>query len=198
MTTELKIDWEHTAVLSLHLQRSTLIGTKVKDDLLDRAAAVLSAARRAGIPVIHQIAGFRAGYPEVSPRNQTLQNLKPTGLLQPGMESAEIHPKVAPQSGEVVVTGSRGSAFVETDMGSVLRAMDIISLVILGISTGGSMVHTVASAADGDYVQVMVEDCCADADEELHRVLFQKLFPRRGAVVSSQELIKALERIKAR
>jgi len=37
---------------------------------------------------------------------------------------------------------------------------------------------TVRWAADADYEILVLEDCCADADEEVHRVLMHKVFPR--------------------
>jgi isochorismate hydrolase len=38
----------------------------------------------------------------------------------------------------------------------------------------------------------VLEDCCADADEEVHRVLMQKVFPRQAMVVQAQEFLQAL------
>jgi len=38
----------------------------------------------------------------------------------------------------------------------------------------------------------VVEDACADADEEVHRVLTQKVFPRRALVTTTDEWIASL------
>ena len=189
---DVRIDVEHTALISLHLQKSTVHLTGVTCEMMDRVATVLKGARQAGIPIIHQTTSFREGYPEISDRNKTLRNLKKTGVLQPGMESAEIHAKAAPLPGEVVVDGRRSAIFSETDMGAILRAKDITTLVFLGISTGGTINASMASAADRDYELVMLEDCCTDRDEELHRVLFQKLFPRRATVLTAQEFLQVI------
>ena len=43
-----------------------------------------------------------------------------------------------------------------------------------------------------DYALIVLEDCCADADEEVHRVLMQKVFPRQATVVPSQAFLQAL------
>ena len=184
---EVKFDVEHTALLCLHLQKSTVEINGVTEEMLDRIASVQAGARRAGIHVVHQMNVYRKGYPEASPRSRTLRGLKTTGLLQPGLESAEIHPKVAPQQGEIVVTGRRVSAFSENDMGLVLRAKDITALVIMGTTTGGSILATMASATDLDYQITILEDCCMDRDPELHHALVRLLFPRRTTVMTSQE-----------
>ena len=188
---EVKIDVSRTALMSYHLQNSNVRLTEVPDEMMDRVATVLNGARRAGMMVVHQITGFRPGYPEVSPRNKTLSNNKKSGLHPPGTESVEIHPKAAALPEDIVVTGPRFSAFFENDMGSVLRARDITALVLIGISTSG-MVSTFAAATDLDYEMVMLEDCCTDRDEVLHRVLFQNLFSRRATVMTAQEFLKAI------
>ena len=84
---EIKIDVEHTAVLSLHVQNSTVQLTGVTDEMLDRIGTVLKGARQIGMMVVHQTSYYREGYPEGGPRNKTLTRLKPTGVLQPGMKS---------------------------------------------------------------------------------------------------------------
>jgi non-ribosomal peptide synthetase component F len=75
---------------------------------------------------------------------------------------------------------------------TVLRAHNVTHLVLLGIATSGVVLSTVRWAADADYELTVVEDGCADADAEVHRVLTQKVFPRQAAVVSAQDVIQAL------
>ncbi len=64
--------------------------------------------------------------------------------------------------------------------------------VLLGIATSGVVLSTLRHAADADYRLVVVADCCVDADEEVHRVLTEKVFTRQASVVSAAELTGAL------
>jgi len=48
-------------------------------------------------------------------------------------------------------------------------------------------------AADADYRLVVVEDCCADQDAEVHNFLTRRIFPRQAEVVSAEEVIQALQ-----
>src|SRR5262247_2782938 len=82
--------------------------------------------------------------------------------------------------------------FCGSDLESVLRAHEVTCLVLLGIATSGVVLSTVRWAADADYALIVLEDCCADADEEVHRVLMQKVFPRQATVVPSQAFLQAL------
>jgi nicotinamidase-related amidase len=57
-----------------------------------------------------------------------------------------------------------------------------------GVATGGAVLATVVEATDLDYQLVVLEDCCADGDEDLHETLVEKFFKKRGSVVKSDEL----------
>jgi nicotinamidase-related amidase len=193
MATPLLRDKSHTAVLIMDYQNDIVRGMAAHHPaLLDRAAAVLSGARLAGLPVIYVTVGFRPGYPEISDRNLLFRSLKEAGRLGEGTPGAAIHPRVAPQPTEVIVTKRRVGAFATTDLESILRASQVTSLVLLGIATSGVVLSTVRWAADADYALIVIEDCCADADEEVHRVLMHKVFPRQATVLQAQAFLQAL------
>jgi nicotinamidase-related amidase len=98
---------------------------------------------------------------------------------------------VAPRDGEVVVTKKRVSAFAGSDLQVVLRAQGIEELILTGIATSGVVLSTLRAAADMDYRLTVIADCCADRDDEVHRVLTTKVFPRQADVVSADEWIAA-------
>jgi len=75
----------------------------------------------------------------------------------------------------------------------ILRAKEIDTLVLFGIATSGVVLSTLLEAADTDYRAVVIADCCADTDAELHRVLIERLFPLRGEVTTAAEFVKAVE-----
>jgi nicotinamidase-related amidase len=187
------IDRDYTAVLIMDEQQDIVQSVAAhQPQLLERAAAVLSGARLAGGPVIYVVVRFRSGYPEVSDRNPLFRGLKAAGRLGEGTPVVEIHPQVAPQPTEVIVTKRRVGAFATTDLETLLRAWQVTCLVLLGIATSGVVLSTVRWAADADYELIVLEDGCADGDEEVHRVLMHKVFPRQATVVQSQAFLQAL------
>jgi len=199
MATPWTIDRDHTAVLVMDYQHDIVHGVaSSQPQLLERAAAVLSGARLAGVPVIYVVVRFRPGYPEISDRNKLFRSLKEAGRLGEGTPGAEIHARVAPQPHEVIVTKRRVGAFSTTEMESVLRAKNITSLVLLGIATSGVVLSTLRWAADADYEITVIEDGCADGDEEVHRVLMHKVFPRQALVVQSQDWLQVLAPLAAK
>ena len=119
----------------------------------------------------------------MSPRNASFGPIRESGRFAEGSPGLEVHPAVAPQPGETVVTKHRVSAFAGTDLDMILRAQGIETLVLTGIATSGVVLSTLRHAADTDYRIVVVEDCCADRDPEVHRVLMEKVFPRQATVI---------------
>lgn len=63
---------------------------------------------------------------------------------------------------------------------------------MFGISTSGVVLSTVRWAADMDYRMVVVADACADRNEEVHRVLTEKVFPWQATMTTAQEIMKAI------
>jgi nicotinamidase-related amidase len=196
MARSLPVDRDSVAILCMDYQRD-IVGAYPETrqrEILRQAGGVLTAARQAQISVVYVVVRFRDGYPEVSSRNKLFQSLKSAGRLREGTSGAEIHPDVAPQPGEVIVTKRRVGAFSTTDLESVLKAKGITHLVLMGIATSGVVLSTVRWAADADYELTVLADCCADADDEVHRVLTQKVFPRQATVVNAEEFLQALAR----
>lgn len=163
-----------------------------RDTYLDHLSGAIEAARRAGIPVIYVVVRFRDGYPEASPNNKSFSQIKGSGRLLESDPSSGVDPRVAPQDGEVVVTKKRVSAFTGSDLQVLLRSQGIEQLVLTGIATSGVVLSTLRAAADMDYVLTVIADCCADRDEEVHRVLTTKVFPRQATVLSAQEWVESV------
>jgi nicotinamidase-related amidase len=194
MATSLPMDQHSTAVLCMDYQNDIVGGyaDERQRELLSKAAEVLAAARRVHIPVIYVVVRFRNGYPEISPRNKLFQGIKSGNRLRDGTPGAEIHHSVAPQANEIIVTKRRVGAFSTTDLETVLKSQGITHLVLMGIATSGVVLSTIRWAADADYELTVLSDCCADPDDEVHRVLTQKVFPRQATVATSAEWLQTL------
>lgn len=193
MDEEISIDRERTAVLIMDYQADIVAMVQSgADALLQRADMVLTAARSAGMPIVYIKVGFRLGYPEISPRNAMFSGIRESGRLTPGSAGAEVHPAVAPQAKDIVVVKHRVGAFTGTDLDMILRAQGIETLVLFGIATSGVVLSTVRHAADLDYRLVVLEDCCADADTEVHRCLLDKVLPRQAKVTTADRFLQTV------
>lgn len=196
MSLQTSLDPGRTAVLSMDMQKgivSRYAGDQ--DALVSRCAEVLQRSRSHSLCVIHVQVGFRPGLPEVSERNPLFSAILKSPQHQQMFqgEGGSIHPGLAPQKRDIVVTKHRVSAFSGTDLEMILRASEIHTLVLFGIATSGVVLSTLLEASDADYRLVAIKDCCADTDAELHACLLEKLFPRRAEVVTAAEFLEALD-----
>jgi len=172
--------------------QSGIVSIYVKDqELMGRAGRVLKHLRSVGMLVVHVTVGFRPGLPEISPRNLLLGAIKSSTQHQQLFQGAAgaIHPAVAPEGNDILITKHRVNAFAGTDLEMICRARDIETLVLLGIATSGVVLSTLLHAADADYRLLVVKDCCADLDQELHACLVERVFPRQAIVLSAAELL---------
>jgi nicotinamidase-related amidase len=160
--------------------------------LLGTLSDALEAARANGTSVVFVRVAFREGAPEVSSRNKSFAALTGSLAMDETSEATQIHERLAPRSGELLVTKRRVSAFAGSDLDVVLRAKNIDSLVLSGIATSGVVLSTLRQAADLDFALTVLSDGCADADPEVHRVLTEKVFVRQATVITTTEWIDQL------
>lgn len=195
MASGIELRAESTAVMCMDYQNGIVeaYAGKGQNDLLSRAAGVLERARAIGMKVIYIHVGFRPGFPEVSSRNTLFSAIKNSPERRKMFEGggSDIHEVVAPKDGDIVVMKHRVSAFHGTDLEMILRANEIDTLVLFGIATSGVVLSTLVDAADRDYRIIVINDCCADRDVELHSCLVERYFPNRGTVVDADEFMKA-------
>lgn len=186
------IDLRRAAVLPMDLQRG-VVSVYVRDDrFVERVAAVLRRARQQRLLIIHVKVAFRPGVPEASPRNLFLSAVKASPPHQEFFqgESGAIHPGLGAEDKDLTVTKARVSAFAGSDLDLLLRAQGVDTVVLFGIATGGVVVSTALQAADLDYRVVILKDCCADLDADVHACLIEKILPRQATVLSSSEFLQ--------
>ncbi|MGZ4572222.1 MAG: cysteine hydrolase family protein [Blastococcus sp.] len=175
------------ALLLMDVQNGIVDRFGADDGYLDRVVAAQERAEAAGLLVVLVRVGFAPGSPEVSARNKGFSAARGRPEMFLGQPGVEPHARLLRDNGEVVVTKKRVSAFAGSDLELVLRARDVTGLVLGGIATSGVVLSTVREAADRDYELTVLEDLCLDGDEEVHRVLTQKVFPRQADVIASAD-----------
>ncbi len=192
---EITLDKATTALLMSDFHADSMGVNPVVQErhTFQRAQEVLAAARDAGVFVAYIVVNFRTGYPEISDRNQSFGARKTSGQTPASDPATLIHSSVTPRPNEPIIVKHRVGAFWGTDLAMVLGAQGIDTLILMGHATSGVILSTVRYAADADYRLVVVEDGCADRDEEVHRILMEKVFPRQATVAGSREVVAALE-----
>jgi nicotinamidase-related amidase len=183
---------QNAALLVMDMQSAILRNLPDPTALIANVNRAIENAREKGIPVFFVVVGFRPGAPEISMNNKSFSSGGKERFA--GVKAAEfmkLHPDVAILPDDIVVTKRRISAFTGSDLDVILRAHGIQHIVLTGVATSGVVLSTTREAADKDYRITILSDCCADSDEEVHRVLTTKVFPRQATVMTLAEWSQA-------
>jgi nicotinamidase-related amidase len=115
------------------------------------AASVLAAFRDRGEPVVHL---------------QHVWDAPDATFMRPGTEGVEIHPAVAPEAGETVITKAAPNGFAATALERELRGHGVEELVVTGMMSSMCVDATVRAAVDLGFTATVVHDACAAPDLE--------------------------------
>jgi nicotinamidase-related amidase len=204
----------HCALLVIDMQRDFLepggFGAILGNDvsLLRHAiaptAALLSAARKARILVIHTREGHRPDLTDLPPAKRARGRLEkgigdegPMGrILIRGEPGHDIIPELAPVQLEPIVDKPGKGAFYATDLATILRNRGITQLLVCGVTTEVCVSTTVREANDRGYDCLVIQDCCASYRPEFHDSALAMIAAQGGIfgwVCDSTQVIQALK-----
>ncbi len=207
------IDFRKAALLIIDMQRDFLepggFGAALGNDvsLLQAAVApcraVLGAARRAGILVIHTREGHRADLSDAPPlkveRGDPALRIGAPGpmgrILVRGEPGHDIIPELYPAVGEPVIDKPGKGAFYQTDLELMLHNRGIGTLLVCGVTTEVCVNTTVREANDRGFRCIVLSDCCASYFPDFHRVGLEMIKAQGGIfgwVSSSTALLNSL------
>ena len=109
-----------------------------------------------------------------------------------GTAGAGVVEELKPAPGDYTVHKRRSNGFYGTDLELLLRSRGIDTLIFTGIVTDGCVAATVQGARDRDFNIIVVSDCCATENAEDDEYFLKKVFPRKGRVRTSDEVIAAI------
>lgn len=148
---------------------------------LGAAAEVLSAARSAGVPVVHTLVRFG---PDGMDGGVFLQKVPALRLLIGDSPLGALMPQVAPLPDESVVVKQYASAFFGTSLASTLQSLRVDTVVILGVSTSGCIRATGVDALQHGFVPLVVREAVGDREPAVHDASLYDLQAKYAEVVS--------------
>ncbi|MCJ2014709.1 cysteine hydrolase family protein [Methylobacterium sp. J-076] len=175
-----------TALVIIDMQRDFLepggFGESLGNDVsrlaaaIAPAAAMLAAARRAGLLVVHTREGHRPDLSDAPPakiaRGAPAARIGDPGrmgrILIRGEPGHDIVPALRPRPGEPVVDKPGKGAFYATDLAGILSARRIETLLVCGVTTEVCVHTTVREANDRGYRCVVIADACASYIPAFH------------------------------
>jgi nicotinamidase-related amidase len=182
------VDWATTALLIIDMQRDFMepggFGETLGNDVsqLARAVkpigAVLKAARQTGMMVIHTREGHLPDLSDAPPAkiergapSLRIGDPGPMGrILIRGEAGHDIIPALYPVDGEIVIDKPGKGAFYATTLGADLKAREIDTLLVCGVTTEVCVNTTVREANDRGYRCIVLADGCASYFPEFHEM----------------------------
>lgn len=194
---EKQVPWQiapERAALLVHDMQEYFLGRfseapSLRTRLVERAASVLAAARRAAAPVF-----FSA-----QPGNMTADE---RGLLAdlwgPGMRATPsqraVVPELAPRPGERVLTKWRYSAFHRSTLLQELRASGRDQLVVVGVYAHLGIIATALDAYSNDIETFVVGDATATFSRTEHEWSLSFAASSCAVVTSAAAVVEGLSR----
>ena len=177
----------HTALLLIDMQCDFVetdgffgnlgIDLAMYDQTRPRLAALLEAARRHGVLVVHVQNTALPDRMSDSPA-QIRFNMRmhegarrdgpPLRYTVPGTPGHEFIEELTPLPGELVVRKYRSSAFWGTNLELLLRSNGIATVIVAGCTTEGCVESTARDAMFSDHYVVIADDCVGSDDREQH------------------------------
>lgn len=157
-------------------------------EAVENADRLIGVARSAGVRPIF----IQAIYDEKWLSKPMLERHELVGLdthhCQEGTWGAEFY-VVSPAPDDEVVVKHRYSAFIGTELDTLLRAQGVENLILVGVTTNVCVESTARHGYMLDYHIVVVDDCTASYSEEPHQATLANIRRAFGRVATSDQIV---------
>lgn len=172
------------------------------DEMVPRIVQLADACRTRHIPVIHvRMLSLPNGASD-SP-SWIRMRMRATGnsdgsqsdvwtFAIEGTWGADFLPALQPESGDIVVSKFRSSAFYKTNLDLILRSNGVEALLVSGCTTEGCVESTVRDAGLYDYMPVVVADCVGSDVPDLHAASMLVMKSYRADVLDAGEALRLI------
>ena len=160
--------------------------------MVDALAALIMRARAAGVFVVYiQNVVMKNGLSHTPAETLRRRNVGlALEVTVDGTQGQEFVDDIAPAASDPVVRKLRLDSFYGTTLETILRARRIETVLITGVATHGCVTGTSYAAQARDFNVVVVADCVATWDEELHRAALSVLRGTMTAVAPSSAVVE--------
>jgi nicotinamidase-related amidase len=210
---EYAFDPAHLALVVIDMQRDFLepggFGAALGNDVSRLApavapiAALLSAFRKRGLPIVHTKECHRADLADCPPAKLSRGNGKlrigdpgPMGrILIDGEPGSDFVPALKPHAGEVVLAKPGKGAFWATPLQQELQRRGVTHLLITGVTTEVCVQTTMREANDRGYECLLVEDATESYFPEFKQAAIAMIRAQGGIVgwtATSAQVLAAL------
>lgn len=163
-------------------------------EMVPRLIHLIEEARRVMLPIVY----IKTTYSKWTD-TPSWSYRKPEGKDETCLEGswgAEFYEGICSLPHERIVIKHRYSAFINTDLNTVLRARGVESVLITGVTTNVCVETTARDALMYDYYVTVIEDCVVGYNRRLHEATLENIQSQFGLVASSQQVVSTWHRLQ--
>ncbi|MET0546956.1 MAG: cysteine hydrolase [Caulobacterales bacterium] len=140
------------------------ITRRCADLLIPKLKQVMSAARKAGVQVIHsRLVSRHPDYADIVPGFRPY--MRAAGAME-GSWGAQVLPQLGEEPGDISVIKTGSGAFGGSELDFVLRRMNIRTILYAGVLTNACVMLSATAGFDLGYRQYLISDCTAALSDE--------------------------------
>src|ERR1700733_12390888 len=162
-------------------------GAPMVDAAVNNTVPLITAAKRAGLPVIACVIGYD------TPRAAPFWKAEPVLDLLVGSKLVELDPRIAAAGPDVVLMKSAPSIFFGTPAAAILTKERVDTVIIAGCITSGCIRASVVDAFSLGFRVMVPHDCVGDHDEAAHAQNLKDVERRYADVIDAATAIGAIE-----
>lgn len=192
-------DLRAAALVTVECQNGVVGGQSVlpelaaaaRETVIPNGSRLCAAARAAGVPVVHCVAGRRPDN-RGSNRNARLFGamLKSQVRLDIGTPAVDVVPEFAVAPQDLVLSRIHGlSPMTGTDLDPVLRNLGVSTLVVVGVSVNVAVTNLVMDAVNRSYQVVLPRDAVAGVPADYADAVVDNTLALLATVVTTDAVI---------
>lgn len=178
---------KNTALVLIDLQNgvASLPLAHSVEDVLANAAKLVTAFRKAGLPIV---------IVNVNPAGAVWAKSRkdPTTIVQPARKEdwLDIVPEIETGADDIFITKHTWGAFYETALDEELKKRNITGIVLAGIATSIGVEGTARGASERGYNITFALDAMTDMFMDAHEHSIKRIFPRIGETGTTEDVVK--------
>jgi maleamate amidohydrolase len=161
---------------------------------VEATRGLLDVARERGVPVIFTTIGFE---PNLKDGALWLQKVPSLGALEVGGRWVEIDPRLERRDDETVVLKKGASAFFGTNLGAILVAQRVDTVILCGATTSGCIRATAVDLLQHGFPTIVPKECVGDRAQAPHDANLFDIQAKYADVVTLEDALAYLEGIPA-
>lgn len=176
-----------------------LLAEEARREAIPNIARLLGAARAAGVAVVHCLIEKRPDNRGSNTNARLFMAAKSFAAdLTPGSPGASVLPELGPVPSDLVLTRTHGvGPMTGTDLDSVLRNMNIKTIVGVGVSVNIAIQNFAMDAVNRSYQFVLPRDAVSGYPREYAESIIDNTLSLLATVTTTDAVIEAWNEIPA-